>query len=282
MHAAGGWLSNAWNAATSVAGGVWEGIKDTASALGDLMSKPLDWIKKQLSPYTEGLSQFGDPPWVRGITEMPKRFIDAAVEKVKAAFVSGEGGAYGMIPVSTAGAGVQRWAPLVLQALAMMGQPASYLGITLRRMNQESGGNPNIGNYWDINAKRGTPSMGLMHVIGPTFASYRDPRAPNNVLDPLANILASIRYALSRYGSLPAAYNKPGGYRKGGWLMPGELAYNETRRPEPILSSEQWEDFQRMSRNGGGNTITVNAKTDASPDHIAHTVDRHIAMRARL
>jgi hypothetical protein len=40
------------------------------------------------------------------------------------------------------GAGVQRWAPLVLRALSMMGQPASLLNVVLRRMNQESGGNP--------------------------------------------------------------------------------------------------------------------------------------------
>jgi SLT domain-containing protein len=65
----------------------------------------------------------------------------------------------------------------VLQALAMLGLPASWLGVTLHQIATESGGNPNIGNFSDSNAAAGHPSMGLLQVIGPTFAAYRDPRA---------------------------------------------------------------------------------------------------------
>jgi hypothetical protein len=126
------------------------------------------------------------------------------------------------------GGGVKRWAPVVLRALAMVGQPASLLGITLRRMNQESGGNPRAINNWDINAKRGTPSMGLMQTIGPTFNAYAGALRGRGVYDPLANIYASMRYALSRYGSLTAAYGRRGGYAGGvnlaspGWHKVGE------------------------------------------------------------
>ncbi len=42
-----------------------------------------------------------------------------------------------------------------------------------------------------------------------------------------------------------AAYRRGGsglrGYRDGGWLMPGQLAYNETARPEPVLTDRQWD-----------------------------------------
>lgn len=142
------------------------------------------------------------------------------------------------------GAGVQRWTNLVLQALAMLGQPAAFLGITLRRMNQESGGNPRAINLWDSNARRGTPSMGLMQVIQPTFNANRDPRAVNDVWDPLANVLASMRYALRRYGSLPAAYNKAGGYDNGGPLMPGyTVAYNGTGKPENVRTAAQEDEL---------------------------------------
>jgi len=128
-----------------------------------------------------------------------------------------------------AGSGVQRWLPVVLQALAMTGQSAGMAQTLLRRMNQESGGDPNIVNRWDSNWLAGTPSKGLLQTIDPTFQAYRSKSLPNNVFHPLANIVASINYALARYGSLPAAYNRPGGYAQGtdnaapGWAMVGEL-----------------------------------------------------------
>jgi phage-related protein len=125
------------------------------------------------------------------------------------------------------GSGVLRWTPVVSQALAMLGQPLAYIPTTLRRMAQESGGNPRAINNWDVNARRGTPSKGLMQVIDPTFRTHRDGRAPNDIWDPLANVLASMRYALSRYGSLPRAYDRRGGYDSGGvgkgigWMWKG-------------------------------------------------------------
>lgn len=150
----------------------------------------------------------------------------------------------GMSSSDPGGAGVQRWSNLVLQALSMLGQPAGFLGITLARMNKESGGNPRAINLWDSNAKRGTPSMGLMQVIQPTFNAHRDSRAVNNVWDPLANLLASMRYALSRYGSLPAAYNKAGGYDNGGELMPGyTMTYNGTGKPENVRTAAQEDEL---------------------------------------
>lgn len=124
--------------------------------------------------------------------------------------LGGAGGGGGM-----AGAGVQRWLPMVLQALAITGQPASMAQTLLRRMNQESGGNPNAINLWDSNAKAGIPSKGLMQVIEPTFQAYRHPSLPNDIWNELASTVASIRYTLARYGSLPAGYNRAGGYAKG-------------------------------------------------------------------
>ena len=115
------------------------------------------------------------------------------------------------------GGGVGRWRPMVNAALDHVGQSTSEAmqNIVLRRMNQESGGNPRAINLWDINARRGTPSKGLMQVIDPTFQAYRDRSLVNDIWDPMANIVASMRYALARYGSLPAAYNRKGGYAEG-------------------------------------------------------------------
>ncbi|MFE5908907.1 peptidoglycan DD-metalloendopeptidase family protein [Streptomyces wedmorensis] len=155
------------------------------------------------------------------------------------------GAAINPMPFLTGGAGgggrgVERWRNVVLQALGMTGQPAQYADITLRRMNQESGGNPEAVNNWDINAKNGTPSVGLMQLIGPTFDAWAGhmrgvgPKLYGVSTNPLANVYSSMRYALGRYGSLPTAYNRPGGYASGGFSGVGELAWVGENGPELV------------------------------------------------
>ena len=113
------------------------------------------------------------------------------------------------------GGGVNRWRTMVRKALFMTGQSPLLVGTVLRRMMQESGGNPNAVNNWDINAKRGDPSKGLMQVIGSTFRAYAMKGYSSNIFDPMSNILASFRYAIATYGSLSNAYNRAGGYARG-------------------------------------------------------------------
>ena len=73
-------------------------------------------------------------------------------------------------------------------------------------IQHESGGNPNAQNNWDSNAAKGTPSIGLMQTIGPTFNSYKL-AGHDNIRDPVDNIIAGVRYAIARYGSVS---NVPG------------------------------------------------------------------------
>lgn len=149
------------------------------------------------------------------------------------------------------GGGTGRWRGTVMRALSMLGLPSSLAGTTLRRMAQESGGNPRAINNWDSNALRGTPSKGLMQVIDPTFRAYNYP-GHNDIWNPLDNILASMRYALAQYGSLSAAYNRSGGYAggglvtpavfdNGGTLAPGlNLVNNKLGKPESLVRPEQF------------------------------------------
>ncbi|MBJ6761279.1 transglycosylase SLT domain-containing protein [Myxococcaceae bacterium JPH2] len=73
-------------------------------------------------------------------------------------------------------------------------------------IQHESSGNPNAQNNWDSNAKKGTPSIGLMQTIQPTFDSYKLP-GHNNIRNPVDNIIAGVRYSIARYGSVS---NVPG------------------------------------------------------------------------
>lgn len=135
-----------------------------------------------------------------------------------------------------AGAGVERFRGVVTQALGQVGQSLSLVNTTLRRMNQESGGNPKAVNRNDINWINGTPSVGLLQVIKPTFERFAGkylntgPKMYGVSIDPMANVYASMRYALKTYGSLSAAYNRIGGYATGGIIGGGVQIHTGYRR----------------------------------------------------
>jgi hypothetical protein len=168
----------------------------------------------------------------------------------------GGGGVGGGAP---GGSGVRRWAPTILRALSLLGQSSSWLNTVERRMQRESGGNPTIVNRWDSNWRAGTPSVGLMQVIGPTFRAnagrflHTGPFLYGVSTNGLANTYAGLHYAIRRYGSL-SALNRPGGYDQGGLLKPGmTLVANGTGRPERVLSPAQTALLDRqLSRVGGG------------------------------
>ncbi|MER5184217.1 transglycosylase SLT domain-containing protein [Streptomyces sp. NPDC002896] len=79
--------------------------------------------------------------------------------------------------------------------------PGTYNGL-YRNIMRESSGNPMAINNWDINAKNGVPSKGLLQVIQPTFNAYHVPGTSWNIYDPVANITAAANYAAHRYGSM--------------------------------------------------------------------------------
>ena len=167
------------------------------------------------------------------------------------------------------GKGVERWRPLVLQALQTLGQPATLVGSVLRRMNQESGGNPRAINNWDSNARRGTPSKGLMQVIDPTFRA--NARAPYNrdIWDPLSNILASMRYAMARYGSLARAYNRKGGYALGTLNATAGLHQVGENGPELVLGPS-------LAKFSGGEKVVplrMGSGSSMTPEMIREALD---------
>ncbi|MGA4845749.1 transglycosylase SLT domain-containing protein [Streptomyces sp. G5(2025)] len=93
------------------------------------------------------------------------------------------------------------WIKESLDIMARHGIPGTYEGIH-RNIMRESSGNPWAINNWDVNAAAGTPSKGLLQVIGPTFAAYHVPGTSTDSYDPVANITAACNYAADRYGSI--------------------------------------------------------------------------------
>jgi hypothetical protein len=68
-------------------------------------------------------------------------------------------------------------------------------------VKHESGANPHAYNGWDSNAAAGHPSEGIAQVIGPTFRAYAL-GGHHNIWNPVDNMIAAFRYAVSRYGSM--------------------------------------------------------------------------------
>ncbi|MEW2173638.1 transglycosylase SLT domain-containing protein [Streptomyces sp. NPDC007027] len=92
----------------------------------------------------------------------------------------------------------------IREAMAIMkkeGIPGSYDGIH-RNIMRESSGNRWAINNWDINARNGVPSKGLLQVIQPTFDRYHVAGTKKDLYDPVANIVAACNYAADRYGSM--------------------------------------------------------------------------------
>lgn len=86
-------------------------------------------------------------------------------------------------------------------ALSMTGLDESYLPGIRNMVMEESSGNPRAVNNWDSNAKRGTPSKGLIQTIDPTFQRWALPGYNTDPFDPVSNLVAGIRYAQNRYGN---------------------------------------------------------------------------------
>lgn len=135
---------------------------------------------------------------------------------------------------------------------------------------RESGGNPNAINRTDSNAQAGHPSQGLMQTIPGTFAAHRDTRLPNNILDPVANIVAGMNYIHRTYGSLrnvqQAHAELPAkGYDNGGMLPSGQLGLNVSGKPEMVLNHAQGEALERRIAGNGDRHCEHHLYVDGKP-----------------
>jgi tape measure domain-containing protein len=133
------------------------------------------------------------------------------------------------------------------QAIALTGVPASWAPALARRALFESGGNPRAINLWDINFQRGDPSKGLMQTIGATFNAYKL-AGLGDIWNPVHNLVAAIRYILSRYGTIFAIDPPVRGYDAGGLLPPGHAGVNLSGSMERVLSPEQTRAWSAVER----------------------------------
>lgn len=211
-------------------GGIWETVKDFTGSVWDYITHPSKIVQIAIDKFTDLTGAF--EPWITVAKGAVNTVFDSVVGFVKGMFDKQTHVDY------NPSAGVEQWRNLAIRALQMTGQYSeANLERLLYQMQTESGGNPNAVNNWDINAINGTPSKGLMQVIDPTFKAYAMPGYDQNIFDPLSNMLASIRYAVSRYGSLAAAYRGVG-YEEG----IGDINLSDFLPSLPLLDIKWFQD----------------------------------------
>lgn len=223
-------------------GDAWAKVKDFTGNVFDYITHPDKIVQIAIDKFVD-ISNMVEP-----ISSIAKGAVstvfDGVVDFIKGIF--DEEGAVNYNP----SAGVEQWRNLAKKALQMTGQyTEANLNRLLFQMQTESGGNPNAINNWDINAINGVPSKGLMQVIDPTFRAYAYPGYDKNIYDPLSNMLAAIRYTVSRYGSLAKGWQGHGyasGIGKiklsdfipmmadGGLLRAGQMFIARERGPELV------------------------------------------------
>lgn len=189
-------------------GNAWSAIKNFTGNVMDYLQNPGDILKIAIDKFTDMDGIF--EPFLSIAKGSINLIFDSAKNYIKGFFDK----VVPKVNYNPSG-GVEQWRSLASHALKLAGQYSdSNLNLLLYQMQTESGGNPRAINNWDSNAKKGTPSKGLMQVIDPTFRAYAQAPYNKDVYDPLSNMLAAIRYTISRYGSLSKGW-KGHGYALG-------------------------------------------------------------------
>ena len=217
----------------------WDWTKEKGSDIKDAALDVWSYVSEPSKLMDKVLEQFGVvAPTLSGVLNDVsqgtfKLVKEKAVEFVKekiAGFGDWSGGG------SAASGDVTKW---LTAAISITGVPMSWLGPLQTMAMKESGGNPRAINLWDSNAKRGTPSKGLLQTIDPTFNAYKL-SGMNDIWNPIHNAVASIRYTQARYGSI---FNTPGissmasgggykGYYQGGTTPNTDYYWAGERGPE--------------------------------------------------
>lgn len=138
---------------------------------------------------------------------------------------------------------------------------------------KESNYNPNAINRWDINARHGDPSRGIMQTIGTTFVNNHVAGTSGNIYDPVANIAAAIVYIHRKYGTVmrtPWFTGRGTYYKDGGPVnmmppMPRKVFDNGGPLPPGFT----------MAYNGTGQTEWVNKNSSEYKELHVHVMDKH-------
>ena len=241
---------------------LWKaGREFVGSAAGKVLDTVIEPLKGVIDSITSKYPGFPGQLMRGGAITM----IDGAANWVKDTLKGKNESGGNAVPVAESNGGVMRWKDTVIQALGIAGLPTTepYVNAWLSQIQSESNGDPNVtqNGYVDVNTLTGDLAMGLVQVIGATFAAFRDPSLPNNRLDPLANLVAGMRYAKARYGyaDMLGVIGHGHGYHDGGRVVPTlfdkgglitrgvQVIDHQRKTPDYVLTDSQWDSMHRIA-----------------------------------
>lgn len=191
---------------SAIAAGARDHIQGLLNNGNDQMNRAMEMVKKDVEGGYDSVPPLGAAP--TGAHSSGGMHGGGG-----SAFSGGGGGGGGLGPSGGPPGGqppgnVRQWIEEAIKEMQAQGIPVSEADVNSiwAIIEHESGGNPNAINLWDSNAKAGHPSKGLMQCIDSTFNAHALP-GHNNIYNPVDNIIAGVRYTMSRYGSIA---NTPG------------------------------------------------------------------------
>ncbi|MDE8648074.1 transglycosylase SLT domain-containing protein [Rhodococcus qingshengii] len=143
--------------------------------------------------------------------------------------------------------GAEQWREMAIQALIRNGFDPRQVDFMLKQIQTESSGNPHaIQTVQDINSG-GNEAAGLLQIVPDTYAAHRDPELVDDRLDAWSNMNAALRYYKAKYGmDLSTMWGQGHGYDQGGFLEDGTFGMNQSGKPEPVFTADQWVTLKEL------------------------------------
>lgn len=275
-------------------GKLFSGTWDKAKEVGDWLAHPIKNVEKLIKSSVSGIS---------GGVEMFSNLADGIINKLigsvaewfkkglaKLQDTLGDAGGGKGAP---SGAGVQRWAGQVKQALEANGLSASesMVNRVLRQIATESTGNPNAKQSGsDPDGDGSGPAMGLMQTKRGTFRANAFP-GHGDIFNGYDNLLAALHYAKVRYGSSLSGIGEGHGYANGGIVRNWQYAQiAEHNKPEAVIPLEAAKDSRAwkvlkavVDAKTGGKSLDSNntgstSNTDSKIAELTSTVNQMATM----
>jgi hypothetical protein len=167
-------------------------------------------------------------------------------------------GSLGTVGSTPAGTSVNDWVIAGLEAAGLDPTPEAIATLTTL-IGQESGGDPS--------AVSPDGAQGILQLMPETWSQYS---VGGDVFDPVANIAASIRYQLARYGAL--VDTAP--YAKGGMTLSPHFGIVGEAGKEAMLPLENKTVMASLRANLGTEDLTASmAVLTERVDHVAERID---------
>jgi len=259
------WVSNMVSTLSSMVSAAGNMIKNIGSSIGNWVSNTVQSVGQTIS---QSLFGGGQGPVMQAV-HLPGNAVNWIQQAMKDAGVSGS-----------------QW----LTGLEAMVQ-------------HESGGNPNAVNPVGINPvtgqimrQGGEHATGIAQMLMSTFQAYMKP-GMNNILNPVDNLVASIRYIQARYGGIVGMEQASGllsghyrGYASGGVIREPVAGIGLNTGSHYLMGEAGPEMVVPLSGlRGGGSSLTVNVQVQAAnPDHralaqqVASEIVQQLKRRANL